>query len=68
MTTPSGDQTTVMRLRVADGQIEKVATVTGIRRVTGAFGVWFGLGPGDTPLLLRNTGNQQIYAIDWEAP
>ena len=65
---PSGDQTTVMRLRVADGQIEKVATVTGIRRVTGAFGVWFGLGPGDAPLLLRNTGNQQIYALDWEAP
>jgi tricorn protease-like protein len=65
---PSGDQTTAMRLRVADGQIEKVATLTGIRRATGAFGEWFGLGPGDAPLLLRNTGNQQIYALDWEAP
>jgi eukaryotic-like serine/threonine-protein kinase len=65
---PSGDQTTAMRLRVADGQIEKVASLTGIRRVTGAFGEWFGLGPGDAPLLLRNTGNQQIYALDWEAP
>ena len=65
---PSGDQTTAMRLRVADGRIEKVATLTGIRRATGAFGEWFGLGPGDAPLLLRNTGNQQIYALDWEAP
>jgi len=65
---PSADQTTAMRLRVADGQIEKVASLTGIRRARGALGEWFGLGPGDAPLLLRNTGNQQIYALDWEAP
>jgi eukaryotic-like serine/threonine-protein kinase len=65
---PSGDQINAMRLRIADGQIEKVANLTGIRRVPGAFGEWFGLGPNDEPLLLRNTGNQQIYAVDWEAP
>jgi serine/threonine protein kinase/Tol biopolymer transport system component len=58
----------VMRLRVADDKIEKVASLKGIRRGTGAFGKWFGLGPGDAPLLLRDTGNQQIYALDWEAP
>ena len=28
----------------------------------------FGSAPGDTPLLLRNNGNQQIYAPDWDAP
>jgi serine/threonine protein kinase/Tol biopolymer transport system component len=64
----SGDQAAAMRLRVADGKIEKVATLSGIRRAQGAFGEWFGLDPGDAPLALRNTGNQQIYAIDWEAP
>jgi len=64
----SGNQTTAMRLRVADGHIEKVANLSGIRRVPGAFGEWFGLGPDDAPMLLRNTGNQQIYAVDWEAP
>ena len=63
-----GKDAEVMRLRVADGQIEKVANLTGIRRVQGAFSEWFGLGPGDTPVLLRNTGNQQVYALDWEAP
>jgi hypothetical protein len=57
-----------MRLRVADGQIEKVANLNGIRRVQGAFSEWFGLSPGDIPVLLRNTGNQQVYALDWEAP
>src|SRR5205823_3771472 len=40
---PSGDQRAVMRLRLADVRIEKVATLTGIRRATGAFGEWFGL-------------------------
>jgi eukaryotic-like serine/threonine-protein kinase len=63
-----GKDAEVMRLRVADGQIEKIANLTGIRRVQGAFSEWFGLGPGDTPVLLRNTGNEQVYALDWEAP
>ena len=58
-----------MRLRVADGKIEKVANLTDVRLgLDGAFGEWFGLAPGDTPLLLRNNGNQQIYAPDWDAP
>lgn len=57
-----------MRLRVPDGKIEKVANLTGIRRVEGAFGEWFGLVPGDAPMLLRNGGSQQIYALDWDAP
>jgi hypothetical protein len=48
---------------IADGKIEKVATPTGIRRVPGVFGEWFGLSPGDAPRWLRNTGNQQIYAL-----
>jgi hypothetical protein len=65
---PFEQQTAAMRLRVADGKIEKVANLTDVRRVDGAFGEWFGLAPGDVPLLLRNNGNQQIYALDWEAP
>ncbi|MDP9267522.1 MAG: hypothetical protein M3P27_04250 [Acidobacteriota bacterium] len=63
-----GEHDNVMRLRVADGKSEKVADLKDVRRVQGAFGNWFGLGPGDAPLLLRNTGNQQIYALDWDAP
>jgi serine/threonine protein kinase/Tol biopolymer transport system component len=65
---PSENEMAVVRLRVADDKIEKIASLKGIRRGVGTFGEWFGLGPRDAPLLLRNTGNQQIYAIDWEAP
>ena len=58
----------VLRYRIQDGRTERVASLAGVRRVVGLLGIWFGLGPGDTPLVLRNTGMQQVYAIDWEVP
>lgn len=33
---------------------------------TGYFGEWFGLDPTDTPLLLRDAGTQDIYALSLE--
>jgi len=32
----------------------------------GAVGFWFGLDPNDTPLLLRNNGISDIYALTLE--
>ena len=64
---PSGDQSAVMRLRMADGRI-KLPLLPASDERREPVGAWFGLDPGDAPLLLRNTGNQQIYALDWEAP
>ena len=29
---------------------------------------WSGLAPDDSPLVLRDTSVQEIYALDWEAP
>jgi hypothetical protein len=26
------------------------------------------MAPDDSPLLLRDTGTQEIYALDWQAP
>lgn len=56
----------VFRYRVTDGKSERVTSLKGIRRVSGSFDKWFGLGPDDAPMLLRDTGSSQIYAIDWE--
>jgi hypothetical protein len=33
---------------------------------TGAFGFWMGLDPNDTPLLLRDAGIKDIYALTLE--
>jgi hypothetical protein len=28
----------------------------------------FALAPDDSPILLRDIGSQEIYALDWDAP
>ena len=58
----------VMRYRVQDGRIEKVASVPWTRAAPGTGGFWFGLGPGDAPMLVRESTVPQIYAIEWDAP
>ena len=60
----SGTDAAYYRVRLADRKLEQLF-VTGVRR-TGF--EWTGLAPDDSPLLLRDTGTQEIYALDWEAP
>jgi len=57
----------VMRVKVTDGRIEQVTSLTGFQQ-TGYFGFYLGLAPDDSPLLLRDTGTQEIVALDWQAP
>jgi Tol biopolymer transport system component len=61
------DQPGVMRISIRDPKIERVADLKDFRR-TGFYGVWLGISPDDSPLLLRDVGTQEIYALDWEAP
>jgi len=57
----------VLRTRVADHKTERVADLTNFV-ITGRFGGGLALGPDDSPLLLRDTGTQDVYALDWELP
>jgi eukaryotic-like serine/threonine-protein kinase len=56
------------RLRISDQKIEVLGSLEGLRRAWGAWGQWMGLAPDDSPLILRDIGTQEIYALDWEAP
>jgi hypothetical protein len=29
---------------------------------------WFGVAPDDSPIMLRDAGTQDVYALDWEEP
>jgi eukaryotic-like serine/threonine-protein kinase len=60
------DQPSVMRVRIRDRKLERVADLKNFR-LTGNFGYWLGLAPDDSPLLLRDTGTQEIYTLDWQA-
>ena len=59
--------TAVMRVRIRDRKLERVANLKNLRQ-TGYFGAWLGLAPDDSPLLLRDTGTQEVYALDWQEP
>jgi hypothetical protein len=53
-------------VRVSDGKLEKLATLRNIR-VTGTY-QWTGLTPDDSPLLLRDVGTEEIYALSVDLP
>ena len=55
----------IVRIRVSDHKIEQVADLTDFSftgRNTGALA----LTPDDQPLLLQDTGTQDIYSVDWQ--
>ena len=62
-----GQPTGVFRLRIADHKLEQVVSLKDFRQVP-HWGSWVGLTPDDSPLLLRDAGTQDIYALDWDAP
>jgi len=57
----------VMRVRVSDGKTEQVASLKDFQ-MTGFYGLWLGLTPDDSPLLLKNTGTQDVVSMDFHAP
>lgn len=62
-----GNISSIFRVRLADHKLEKVASLEGISQ-HGTFGGWFALDPDNSPLILREMGSWEIYALDWEAP
>lgn len=62
---PPGGPQGLFRIRISDGRLEQLVSLKDDRLNPGN---WVGLAPDDSPLLLRDTGAQDIYALDWEAP
>ena len=56
------DDPGVFRVRVATGEVERVLSLMNVQ-YTGTLGSWMGLDPTDAPLMLRDTGTNDIYAL-----
>ena len=56
------DKPGVYRIRVTGGEAEQVVDLTEFHH-TGTATMWFGLDPTDAPLLLRDAGTDDIYAL-----
>ena len=61
------DHRAAMRVRISDRKVEQLIDLAEITS-TGNVGPWLGLAPDDSPLLLKDTGTQDIYALDWQEP
>jgi Tol biopolymer transport system component/DNA-binding winged helix-turn-helix (wHTH) protein len=59
------DNPGVLRIPASGGVAERIADLKGIY-YTGYYTVWLGLDPTDAPLLLRNIGTSDIYALALE--
>jgi Tol biopolymer transport system component/DNA-binding winged helix-turn-helix (wHTH) protein len=60
------DKPGVYRIRVTGGAAEQVVDLPEFHHI-GTATMWFGLDPTDAPLLLRDAGSDDIYALTLEA-
>jgi Tol biopolymer transport system component len=63
-----GSEPALYRVRISDRKLEKIVSLKGMRLTIGSWGAWCGLGPDDSPLVLRDVGSQEIYALDLKLP
>jgi Tol biopolymer transport system component len=60
---------TIVRVRLADGRIEPVASLEQMSLVQLPLGQWIGRAPDDSPIVLRENGDApEVYALDVEWP
>jgi Tol biopolymer transport system component len=60
----------IFRVRINDHKLERVTNLEGFRRAQSSVSPFpsMGLTPDDSPLLLRDNGTQEIYALDLQLP
>ncbi len=67
-TSVSQNDRALLRVRIGDRKIERLADLKNFRLAIGHHGAWLGWTPDDSPLALRDLGSQDIYALVWQAP
>jgi Tol biopolymer transport system component len=58
----------LFRVRIGNRKLEQLAIVKDFRLAIGVWGSWPGWAPDDQPLMLRDIGIQDIYALEWQTP
>jgi Tol biopolymer transport system component len=60
--------TAIFQIRISDRRVEQVASLTQFRQPTVDWGGWAGVAADGSPILLREAGTPEIFALDWDAP
>jgi serine/threonine protein kinase/Tol biopolymer transport system component len=62
-------ESAIYRVQVTRWKIGRMTDLKGLRQATGLWSeYWIGLAPDDSPLILRDIGSQEIYALDLQLP
>ena len=64
--TQSTAEPAIHRVHISDHKVDAVASLKNFRGVILSFQAWMGLTPDGSPLLLRDTGTQEVYALDFQ--
>jgi Tol biopolymer transport system component/DNA-binding winged helix-turn-helix (wHTH) protein len=54
------------RIRISDHKLERMVSLSEVRRFCGPLGEWAGLAPDDSLLVSSDASNEEVYAIDWQ--
>ena len=66
--TTAGTEPKVMRLRVADRQLETIASLKDVHQAASGGFTQINVAPDGSPILTRDTGYQEIYALNIRWP
>lgn len=62
------DESAIFRVGVLNRRVEPWVSLKDLRLASGMSGIWMGLTPDDSPMVLRDIGIQDIYALEWQTP
>jgi len=57
-------ESTILRIRITDHKVEQIAPLKDLRRAFTTDSIWSGVTPDGSPLVMRDIGVQEIYALD----
>jgi eukaryotic-like serine/threonine-protein kinase len=63
-----GNDQSYWRLKVGETTPQQIVSLKNIRRYFNWFGPWSGLAPNGTPLFVRDSSTQEIYALEVQFP
>ena len=61
------EKTGIFRVKIADGSVERLIPAPAFP-LQGNWGVWFGVTPDGSLLVLHNLGTSDVYALDIDLP
>ncbi len=62
------DEPSFQRVKLGSSERETIVSLKDIRPFFEPFGIWSGLAPDNSPLFIRNSSNEEIYALDLDLP